>query len=68
MSAWTTTPPAVEGWYWYKGYEGPEPSVTYVEKFGDSFWLGKNVGTDCVEEFDAEWFGPIYPPERSDDE
>lgn len=76
MSDWTTTPPTVPGYYWLRNYkcqdgtshQGPEVVHCPID-----FWTGhltQNVfftGSDLsfgIDEFlEAEWYGPIEPPE-----
>lgn len=59
--AWTTDEPAEEGWYWYRGWEGPKPSCVYVEAAAGAFWVDE--GAVAVDEMPGrvEWLGPITP-------
>ena len=59
---WTTEQPTREGWYWYRGFEGPEPSVVFVEDAYGAFWI--DDGSVAVDELrpEVEWAGPIEVP------
>lgn len=65
MIKWTSIPPTVAGWYWWRKRPGKVPSVVEIEDRD-----GRLVRTDVDERVpnpgtygQGQWAGPIPEPE-----
>jgi hypothetical protein len=60
---WTTNPPAVAGWYWFRGLaHEADPFIVEVDSSGQFRW--PDGGFQEVQLARGEWAGPIEEPEE----
>ena len=58
---WTTEPPKVAGWYWWRTSKGQ--NVNTIQVWSRSGVLGYCFDTEFITALDrGEWAGPIAPP------
>ena len=58
---WTTEPPKVAGWYWWRTSKGQ--NVNTIQIWSRSGVLGYCFDTEFITDLNrGEWAGPISPP------
>lgn len=68
QSRWSTTPPTMPGWYWWKSPNSDAMLVKISRFMFDDEMVIQCVGTDTITPLDAvrnnsKWCGPLTPPE-----
>ena len=60
---WTSEKPTVAGWYWCKK-EGRKPCIVKLSADAGNGKLVDSWSSCFVENWKAEWAGPIQPPKE----
>lgn len=63
-SAWSSDPPKVPGWYWWRHVEIRQGVVVWVREDEGLMWVHvPHREPRAPEEIGGEWSGPLVPPE-----
>lgn len=54
---WTTKPPTVNGWYWWRNNSDGTPQIVRVSRGSPLI-----PGTAIIMASVGEWYGPLVPP------
>lgn len=76
---WTTEYPTQPGFYWIRNFVTnygkargrgpyPHPRIIWIDDDLDIAWVGNDRPTKREDLAEAEWYGPIEPPEQGDEE